>query len=62
MGTPPETPFSLPGDSGSFIIDAQTLEPYALLFAGGPDNNGIDRTIGTFMPDVFNTLGVQLVQ
>jgi hypothetical protein len=28
-------PFSQPGDSGSLIVDAVTLEPVALLFAGG---------------------------
>ena len=28
-------PFSRGGDSGSLIVDAVTLEPVALLFAGG---------------------------
>lgn len=28
-------PFSQRGDSGSLIVDAVTLEPVALLFAGG---------------------------
>jgi hypothetical protein len=28
-------PFSQPGDSGSLIVDAVSLDPVALLFAGG---------------------------
>ena len=63
VGAPnPRSTFSEPGDSGSFILDARTLEPYALLYGGGPDDQGIDRTLGQFMPDVLNSLGVWLVQ
>ena len=58
----PKVPFSQPGDSGSFILDAKTLKPYALLYGGGPDDNGIDRTLGQFMPEVLESLGVWLVQ
>jgi len=61
IGTPPQTPFSLPGDSGSFIFDADTLRPYALLFAGGAGDDGIDRTIASFMPDVLAQLNVRLI-
>lgn len=60
--TPERKAFSQPGDSGSFILDADTLRPYALLYAGGPDDQGIDRTLGHFMPDVLSSLKVQLVQ
>lgn len=62
VGSPASRAFSQPGDSGSFIFDADTLRPYALLYAGGSDAAGIDRTIGQFMPDVLNLLGVRLVQ
>jgi hypothetical protein len=62
IGTPPSRPFSQPGDSGSFIFDADTRRPYALLYAGGPDDDGIDRTIGHFMPDVLSSLGVRMVR
>lgn len=62
VGTPPTKPFSQPGDSGSFILDLPTLRPYALLYAGGPDADGIDRTIGTFMPDVLDELGVRMIR
>lgn len=62
IGTPATKPFSLPGDSGSFIFDANSLEPYALLFGGGPDDKGIDRTLAHFMPDVLDHLGVRIVQ
>ncbi|MEM7083186.1 MAG: hypothetical protein AAF465_10665 [Pseudomonadota bacterium] len=54
--------FSAGGDSGSFIIDRDTLKVYALLYGGGPDSQGIDRTVAHFMPDVFRQLGVGLVQ
>jgi hypothetical protein len=32
----PREPFSLPGDSGSLIVEAATGRPVAVLFAGGP--------------------------
>ena len=50
---PPNRAFSAGGDSGSFIIDRDTLAPYALLYGGGPDSLGIDRTLAQFMPDVL---------
>lgn len=62
VGDPPGKPFSRPGDSGSFIIDRDTLRAYALLYGGGPDDQGIDRTLAQFMPDVLDALKVRLVQ
>lgn len=62
VGDPPRRAFSQGGDSGSFIIDADTLAPAALLYAGGPDADGIDRTLGHFMPQVLKSLNVWLVQ
>ncbi len=54
--------FSAGGDSGSFIIDRDTMQVYALLYGGGPDSQGIDRTVAHFIPDVFKQLKVSLVQ
>jgi len=62
IGAQPRNAFSAGGDSGSFIIDRDTMEVYALLYGGGPDANGIDRTLAHFMPDVFRKMGVKLVQ
>ncbi len=62
IGSPPSRPFSQPGDSGSFIIDRDTMQVFALLYAGGPDSQGIDRTLAHFMPDVFREMKVRLVQ
>lgn len=62
VGDPPSRPFSQPGDSGSFVIDRDTLAPYALLYGGGRDRQGIDRTLAHFMPDVFRALSVRLVR
>ncbi|HEX9794366.1 MAG TPA: hypothetical protein VGC54_10325 [Planctomycetota bacterium] len=62
VGDPPNKPFSQGGDSGSFIIDRDGLRVYALLYGGGPDDRGIDRTLAHFMPDVFGKMGVRLVQ
>ena len=47
--------FTLPGDSGSLIVDAQTAQPVALLFAGDPSNasavgNPIQQVLNAF-PD-----------
>lgn len=53
-------PFSQPGDSGSFILDRDTLQPYALLYGGGLDSNGVDRTLAHFMPDVLARFNVTL--
>ncbi len=62
VGAPPTQPFSQTGDSGSFIIDEDTMQPYALLYGGGEDDDGIDRTLAHFMPDVLTALKVRLVQ
>ncbi|HEU0005585.1 MAG TPA: hypothetical protein VFS12_06280 [Terriglobia bacterium] len=62
IGDPPSRAFSDAGDSGSFIIDRDTMEVYALLYGGGPDSTGIDRTLAQFMPDVFKAMKVTLVQ
>lgn len=63
VGRPrPRQPFSKPGDSGSFILDEDSLRPLALLYAGGRDSNGVDRTLGHFMHDVLESLGIDLVQ
>ena len=62
IGSPPSRDFSAGGDSGSFIIDRDTMQVYALLYGGGPDANGIDRTLAHFIPDVFKAMKVGLVQ
>ncbi len=62
IGDQASNAFSAGGDSGSFIIDRDTMEVYALLYGGGPDANGIDRTLAHFMPDVLRKMGVKLVQ
>lgn len=62
IGSPPSRDFSAGGDSGSFIIDRDTMQVYALLYGGGPDANGIDRTLAQFIPDVFKAMKVTLVQ
>ncbi len=62
IGDPPDRAFSAPGDSGSFVIDRGTMAPYALLYGGGPDSQGIDRTLAHFMPDVLRVMKVRLVQ
>lgn len=62
IGSPASREFSAPGDSGSFIIDRDTMQVYALLYGGGRDSSGIDRTLAHFMPDVFKALKVRLVQ
>lgn len=62
IGSPPSRDFSAPGDSGSFIIDRNTMQVYALLYGGGPDSMGIDRTLAHFIPDVFRAMKVRLVQ
>jgi len=60
-GTQPGELFSDGGDSGSVIYDAASRRPYALLFAGGHDAGGRDRTLGHFLPDVLEALGVEMV-
>lgn len=61
-GDPSDQAFSQPGDSGSFIIDRDTMQPYALLYGGGADSQGIDRTLAHFMPSVLGAMKVKLVQ
>jgi len=61
VGATPTNAFSQGGDSGSFIFDEDTLEPFALLYGGGPEKRGIDRTLAHFMPDVLDQLGVQII-
>jgi len=53
--------FSQGGDSGSVIYDADSRRPYALLFAGGQDGSGRDRTLGHFLVDVLAALGVEML-
>ncbi|MEO7868640.1 MAG: trypsin-like peptidase domain-containing protein, partial [Candidatus Eisenbacteria bacterium] len=53
--------FSQGGDSGSLILDQATLRPYALLYGGGPDAEGIDRTLAHFLPSVLTRLRVRMV-
>lgn len=62
IGDPPTRDFSAGGDSGSFVIDRATMQVYALLYGGGPDAKGIDRTLAHFIPDVFKAMKVRLVQ
>ncbi|MFM9958343.1 MAG: hypothetical protein ACKVZJ_09705 [Phycisphaerales bacterium] len=54
--------FSDGGDSGSLILEDGSLRPVALLYGGGPDENGIDRTVAHHIPDVLSALGVQFVR
>jgi len=46
-------PFGSPGDSGSLIVEAQTAQPIALLFAG---DNETGAGIGNPIQDVLNGL------
>jgi hypothetical protein len=62
VGDPASKDFSAGGDSGSFIIDRDTMRVYALLYGGGSDDQGIDRTVAHFMPDVLTAMNVRLVQ
>ena len=48
-------PFALPGDSGSLIVDAVSLRPVALLFAGGND-----VTFGTPIDTVLSALQIRI--
>ena len=46
MGAPHTTPFSGPGDSGSIVVTEESPQRViGLLFAGGPDNEGVMTTI-----------------
>jgi hypothetical protein len=62
VGTPETKPFSQPGDSGSLILERDSLRPLALLYAGGPDADGIDRTLAHYIGDVLDDLEVRFVQ
>jgi hypothetical protein len=62
VGTPKTRPFSAAGDSGSLILEQGSRRPYALLFGGGLDERGIDRTLAHFVPDVLRNLGVRWVK
>jgi hypothetical protein len=53
-------PFSLGGDSGSLIVDDNGYAR-ALLFAGGPDEDGVDLTNANRIELVLSKLGVRLV-
>jgi len=54
------TPFSEGGDSGSLIVDAETREPVALLFAGG-EKNGVKSTFANPIDLVLQHYGVTVV-
>jgi hypothetical protein len=62
IGSSASNDFSAGGDSGSFIIDRDSMQVYALLYGGGRGDNGIDRTLAHFIPDVFKAMKVKLVQ
>jgi len=53
-------PFSEGGDSGSLIVDAETREPVALLFAGG-EKNGVKSTFANPIDLVLQHYGVTVV-
>ena len=53
--------FSQGGDSGSLILEETSRRPYALLYGGGPDAEGVDRTLGHFLPSVLRQLRVRMV-
>jgi hypothetical protein len=61
VATTPTAQFSAPGDSGAVIYDEATRQPVALLFGGGPDADGRDRTLGHFLPEVLDALTVELL-
>ena len=54
-------PFSLGGDSGSLIVDDAGYA-VGLLFAGGPDDNGVDLTFANRIESALDKLGVTLVR
>lgn len=57
---PVREPFSDAGDSGSLVICADTMRPYALLYGGGRDESGVDRTLCHFLPPVLEWFGVEI--
>jgi hypothetical protein len=52
-------PFSQPGDSGSLIVDGRG-RAVALLFSGGPSDDGLDLTFANRIETVLAKLGVAL--
>jgi len=61
VGTPESLPFSLAGDSGSFVVSEES--PHAVkaqLFAGGEDNEGIDITIASPIRKIIGDFDVDL--
>ena len=52
-------PFSLGGDSGSVIIDEDGWA-LGLLFAGGPDEAGVELTYANLLETALSKLGVRL--
>lgn len=61
VGASKAKPFSDGGDSGSLIIDAETRQPFALLFAGGTGADGVKYTLGNFIQEVLDALKVKFV-
>lgn len=66
-GIPETTPFSLPGDSGSFIVSADknsrnnSYGVKALLFAGGRGDDWIDHTIASPIGRIADDFEVYIV-
>jgi hypothetical protein len=52
-------PFSLGGDSGAVIVDEDGFA-LGLLFAGGPDDQGVDLTFANHLETALSKLGVRL--
>lgn len=53
--------FTQPGDSGAFVLDADTLRPLALHHSGAVGGDGIKRSYGHPMADVLQRLRVRIV-
>jgi hypothetical protein len=51
-------PFSLPGDSGSLVLERATNRPVGLLFAGGTGSDGRDYTFANPIVNVKNALNI----
>jgi hypothetical protein len=58
-GPCPETPAPIPELA---TARCGSMHPYAFLYGGGPDDQGIDRTLAHYLPQVLDELGVRLVQ
>jgi hypothetical protein len=52
--------FSAAGDSGSGIVERVTGDALGLLYAGGRDSSGEDRTYANRLTTVLSLLGVTL--